>query len=118
MRPRYLTDKTKMVNAGKYTHSIIIRNPSTTTDNLGGAFSTGSTVATVWASKEDWTGSENRENGQDVANMRTKFFIRYRTDVLPKMQVVHGSDVFDIETVLDYDGTKIELILECKKVTT
>ncbi len=118
MRKRYLTEQTRMVNAGKYTHEITIRNPSTSRDAMGGVYGTGSTVATVWAEKQDWTGSEARENGQDAATLRVKFIIRYRSDVLPKMQVVHGSDVYDIEVVMDYDGSKRELTLECRKVTT
>ena len=115
MRDRYLT-KNRMVNAGKFTHEITIRNPSTSRDALGGVYGTGTTLATVWAEKQDWTGSEAQENGQDTATLRTKFIIRYRSDVQPKMQVVHGSDVYDIEVVMDYDGSKRELTLECRKV--
>lgn len=118
MRKRYLTEDTRMVNAGKYTHSIVIRNPSTSRDAMGGVYGTGSTLATVWAEKQDWTGSEARENGQDATTLRVKFIIRYLSTVLPKMQVVHGSDVYDIEVVMDYDGTKRETTLECRKVTT
>ena len=115
MRDRYLT-KNRMVNAGKFTHEITIRNPSTSRDALGGVYGTGTTLATVWAEKQDWTGSEAQENGQDTATLRTKFIIRYRSDVQPKMQVVHGSDVYDIEVVMDYDGSKRELTLETRKV--
>lgn len=115
MRKRYLTADTRMVNAGKYTESVIIRNPATTRDALGGVYGAGTTLATVWAEKQDWTGSEAQENGQDTATLRTKFIIRWRSDVLPKMQVVHGSDVYDIEVVMDYDGTKRELTLETSK---
>jgi SPP1 family predicted phage head-tail adaptor len=118
MRPRYLTTQTKMVNAGKYTHEITIRNPSTSRDAMGGVYGTGTTLATVWAEKQDWTGSEANENGQDTTTLRTKFIIRYRADVLPKMQVVHGSDVYDIEVVMEYDGTKRETTLECRKIAT
>lgn len=104
------------VNAGKYRHRITIRNASTSRDAMGGVYGTGSTVTTVWAEKQDWTGAESRENGQDTASLRTKFIIRYRTDVTEKMEVVHGSDVYDIEVVKDYDGMKRELTLECRKV--
>lgn len=116
MRKRYLTADTRMVNAGKYTRQITIRNLSASRDSLGGVYGSGSTVATVWAEKQDWTGSEARENGYDTATLRTKFIVRYRSDVLPKMQVVDGTDVYDIEVVMDYDGTKRELTLECRKV--
>lgn len=116
MRPRYLTEQTRMVNAGKYTQQITIRNAQTSRDAMGGLYGTGSTLATVWAEKQDWTGSEARENGNDTATLRTKFIIRYLSTVLPKMQVVHGSDVYDIEVVMDYDGTQRETTLECRKV--
>lgn len=116
MRKRYLTEDTRMVNAGKYTQQITIRNAQTSRDAMGGLYGTGTTLATVWAEKQDWTGSEARENGNDTATLRTKFIIRYRSDVLPKMQVVHGSDVYDIEVVMDYDGTQRETTLECRKV--
>lgn len=104
------------MGAGKYRHRITIRNAPASRDAMGGRYSTGSTVATVWAEKQDWTGTETRENGQDTASLRTKFLIRYRADVTEKMEVVHGSDVYDIEVIKDMDGTKRELTLECRKV--
>ncbi len=118
MSKRYLTNDTKMVNAGKFAHQIIIRNPQTSRDSFGGTIGTGTVVDTVWAEKQDWAGQEARENGSDTATVRTKFVIRYLSTVLPKMQVVHESNVYDIEAVLDFDGSRRELILECKRVTS
>ena len=46
----------------------------------------------------------------------TRFRIRYRTDVLPHMLVIHGDDVYDILSVMDFDGAKRELTLNCRKV--
>jgi len=105
-----------MINAGKYRHQITIRNAAGSRDAMGGAYGTGSTVATVWAEKQDWTGAENRESGQDAASLLTKFIVRYRTDVTTTMQVVHGSDVYDIEVIKDLYGRVRELELECRKV--
>lgn len=105
-----------MINVGKYRHQITIRNAATSRDAMGGVYGTGSTVATVWAEKQDWTGNEARESGQDTASLVTKFIIRYRTDVTAKMEVVHGSDVYDIEVIKDMMGTVRELTLECRKV--
>ena len=105
-------------NAGRYRHRITIRQPAATRDDTGAVIGTGATLDTVWAAKEDWSGSESRENGHETARKTTKFFIRYRTDVLVNMQVVHGTDVYDIESVLDFDGKTRELVLECKRVTS
>ncbi len=104
------------INVGKYRHRITIRHAGTSRDAMGGVIGTGSTLDTVWAEKQDWTGSETLENGQDTASLRTKFIIRYRPDVIEKMEVVFNSDVYDIEVVKDYEGTLRELTLECRKV--
>ncbi len=111
---------TPMINAGKYRHSITIRNPAadSSRDSFGGRKGTGSTVATVWAEKQDWSGSEINEANRETATVTTKWKIRYRTGILPKMQVVFGSDVYEILNVLDFDGTKRELMLESRKVVS
>lgn len=108
----------KRRNAGRYRHLITIRQPATTRDDTGAPVGTGATLDTVWAAKEDWRGAETRENGHDIARKTTKFIIRYRADVVAKMQVVHSTDVYDIESVLDFDGKTRELVLECERVTT
>lgn len=108
----------KRINAGKYQHTIVIRNPpaDASRDVFGGRKGTGTTVATVWAEKQDWTGVELNEANRETAAVSTKWFIRYRTDVLPKMQIVHGSNVYEILTVLDFDGTKRELVIESRRL--
>ena len=106
------------INVGKYRHIITIRNPATdaSQDSFGGRKGTGTTVATVWAEKQDWTGLEVNEANRETASVTTKWRTRYRTDILPKMQIVHGSDVYEILNVLDFDGTKHELVIESRKV--
>jgi SPP1 family predicted phage head-tail adaptor len=103
---------------GKYRHRITIKNPpgEASRDTFGGRKGTGSTVATVWAEKQDWGGQENNEANRETASVTTKFKIRYRIDIVPKMRVEHGSDVYDILNALDFDGSKRELVLECRKV--
>lgn len=108
---------TKMINAGKYRHSVTIRNQRPTTrDSFGERVGPGSTVATVWAEKQDWNGSEITESGRETPTVLTKFMVRYRTDLLPDMEVVLGSDVYQIVSILDFDGMRRELVLNCLKV--
>lgn len=109
---------TGTVAAGKLRHRITIKNPPTdaSRDSTGARTNVGTTLATVWAEKQDWSGSESRDASQETAVKLTKFVIRYLSTVLPKMQVVHKVDTYDIEQVLDLDGTKREMVLHCKKV--
>ena len=109
-----------MIIAGKYRHRVILRNPAadSSRDSFGGRKGVGTIVATVWAEKQDWSGSELDEAGRETASVVTKWKTRYRGDVAPKMQLVFGSDVYDIQSVLDFDGKKRELVLECRKVVS
>lgn len=111
---------TSMINAGKYRHSIVIRNPATDSsrDASGARVGTGSTVATIWAEKQDWSGSELDEANRETASVVTKWRTRYRTDILPKAQIVFGNEVYEITSVLDFDGTKRELTIESRKVVS
>ena len=110
--------KFQPINPGKYRHQIVIKNPATdaSRDSTGARTGSGTTLATVWTEKQDWSGSEIRDTSQETAVKLTKFFIRYLAAVAPKMQVVHGSDTYDIEQVLDMDGTKREMVLHCRRI--
>lgn len=106
--------------AAKYRHRITIKNPAsdTTRDGYGRRIGSGSTVATVWAERQDWQGDETTANNREVGAVTTKWKIRYRTDVLSKMLIVEGSDQYEILSVLDFDGTKRELLITSRKVTS
>lgn len=108
-----------MINAGKYRHQVTIKRPpdDSSRDTYGRRRKTPKPVlATVWAEKTDWSGQETDENGRETASVLTKFRIRYRTDVLPKMLVILGDEEWNILSVMDFDGTKRELTLNCRKV--
>ena len=104
--------------AGKYRYRVVLRNPAadSSRDSFGGRKGVGSEVATLWMEKTDWTGSEINEAGRETASVITKFRTRYRSDIAPKMQIVHGADVYEILAVLDFDGHRRELVLECRRV--
>lgn len=102
---------------GKYRHRITIKNPPTdaTRDTFGRRKGTGTTVCTVWAEKQDWQGDESTENKRESASVTTKWKIRYRTDLTPAMKIYFGGEVYDLLSVLDFDGTKRELVLTSRK---
>jgi SPP1 family predicted phage head-tail adaptor len=107
-----------MDRIGKYRHRVTIKNPplDSARDGFGRRKGTGTTVATLWAQKEDWSGDETAENGRETASVTTKFRIRYRTDLAPKMTLTHGVVVYNILSIMDFDGTMRELLLTCRKV--
>src|SRR5688572_25962134 len=107
------------INAGKYRHRVTIKAAAldSSRDTFGRRKGVGTTIASnIWAEKQDWLGDETTENGRETASVSTRWKIRFRTDVLPEMQLVHGSDTYDIQAVLDFDGRRRELMLNCRKV--
>lgn len=105
--------------AGKYRHRILIQAapPETPRNALGERTSAGATVATVWADKVDLSGRENVESAAEFADVSTRFDIRYRTDIAPKMIVVEqptGTE-YDIVSVIDANGLHKELRLLCTR---
>jgi SPP1 family predicted phage head-tail adaptor len=105
------------LQAGKYRHSIVIKNApaNSSRDTYGRRIGSGTTVCTVWAEKQDWQGSETTQGMREIANVTTKWITRYRTDIDSGMQVVDGPDTYNIQSVLDFDGTHRELVLNCTR---
>ena len=104
--------------AGKYRHRITIRNapPNSSRDSFGRRKGVGTTVCEVWAMREDWNGDENTDGKRVTASVLTKWRIRYRTDIFTEMQIVEGSDVYNVLSVLDWDGTRRELLINSRRV--
>ncbi len=104
--------------AGKYRYRIEIRNApaDTARDGFGRRKGTGTTLATVWAEKQDWAGDETAEGKRETASVIVKWKIRYRTGVSSEMRILHGADVYEILSILDFDGRRRELVLTSRKV--
>ncbi len=85
-------------------------------DSYGRRLKKGELLAEIWAEKQDWSGTETKEGGKETPSVTTRFIIRYRDDLTPAMIVEEGGDSYDIESVLDLDGTMRDLTLNCRKV--
>ena len=104
--------------AGKYRHRITVTNATldSSRDTFGRRKGTGNTVCTVWAERQDWQGDESAQGKREFASVITKWKLRYRTDITPEMQITEGADTYNILSVLDFDGTKRELLITSRKV--
>lgn len=104
------------MGASKYRHRITIRNGpgDSSRDAFGGRTGSGATVATVWAAKREIGAKEFIEGRREDAVVTVEYVIRYRTGIDESMQVVDGTQVLDIEAVLDRTGLTRELQLTCR----
>jgi SPP1 family predicted phage head-tail adaptor len=72
----------------------------------------------VWAAVEPLTGREFLEGRALDAEVSTRIRIRYRSGLVghPEMRVVWGSQVFDVEAVLEKKSERREIWLMCREV--
>ncbi len=109
----------KIINPGRYRDQVTIYNaPATSTRNdYGERTATPVALATVYAEKQDWSGREIIEVGRETPMIYTRFMIRWRSDVTANMTLTHlaTGDIYRIDSVMDMDGTRRELVLMCKR---
>lgn len=104
------------MRAGALRHFITIRQPVETQDGAGGLLTSWQNVANVWAEVVDLSGREYFSAQQVSSEVTTRIRIRYRSGVIPKMQVKDGDVDYDILAVLDPTGRREELHLMCRRV--
>lgn len=88
------------MRAGKLDQRITIQRLDLVQDAIGEIVQTWVEVAVLWASVIDLSGREFIAAQAVTTEVTTKILIRYRAGILPSMRVVHGSDIYDIITVL------------------
>lgn len=104
------------MNIGDLRHRITIQQPVESSNTFGEVEKTWQDVATVWASIEPLRGREYFDSQQINAEVTTRIRIRYRPGIKPKMRVVYGERIFDIQSVIDVEERHKEIHLMCKEV--
>jgi len=104
------------MNIGDLRHRITIQQPVESSNTFGEVEKTWQDIATVWASIEPLRGREYFDSQQINAEVTTRIRIRYRPGIKPKMRVVYGERIFDIQSVIDVEERHKEIHLMCKEV--
>lgn len=97
------------MRAGRIRHRITIQQATEIRDALGGVTQTWTDLRTVWAAVEPARGSERFALAQAKAGVDSKIVLRgpVAKDVTPKMRILFGARIFDIEAVIDVDSRNI-----------
>lgn len=103
------------MRAGDLHHRVTIQQPVESQNSYGEPIATWQDVATVWAAIEPLQGRERFDAQQVVAQVDTRIRIRYRPGITPKMRVLFGTRVFDIQAVVEPETRRRELQLLCRE---
>jgi SPP1 family predicted phage head-tail adaptor len=106
------------MRAGKLRRQLEIQQAIETQGTTGEMAIIWTTFATVFGSVEPLRGREFWAASELQAEVSTRIRIRYLDGVTPKMQVVDGSKLYWIDTVIDPEMRHIEMQLMCKEVVT
>ena len=105
------------MNAGALRQRITIRYAASSARSASGAQSvTPGTLATLWSRRTDIGGQETWRGRQLSGALDAVFQIRFRSDVTRQMQVVHGSETFEIEAVQRVGNKDEALELLCRNI--
>lgn len=79
---------------------------ASTADDSGAPEDSFTTLATVWAAREDVTGDEKFRGAEVMGIQRTTWHIRYRDDLTERDRITEFGLHYDIESLADPDGAK------------
>lgn len=104
------------MRAGDLRQRVTINSKTASQDSFGAEQITWVEFATVWAAVEPLTGREFMDARQITAEVTTRVRIRKLDGVIPEMQVVFGSKVYDVLAVLHVEERKREMQLMCQEI--
>lgn len=97
------------MQAGKLDRKIKLKTPTITKDSYGGATTTYTVAATVWANVDFSLGESFQqlyldEGARGSLKDSAVFTIRYRTDITPQMVINYKNNDWRIEGVREFGG--------------
>lgn len=96
------------MRSGDLDRSIIIQEPVRTKNPIGEYEVVWTDVITdLPCNYQGLIGRENYEASQLVAGADSRFKVRYRTDIFPRMRVIFESEIYDIQSVSEGAGRRI-----------
>lgn len=101
------------MRAGRLRQVIAIKKPVTGRDAAGGILQTTTTFLSTRAHMAAATGREYWAAEHVSTSYDIVASIRYREGITDDMELHHGSDVYDIKSIVDPTGYKRELKILC-----
>lgn len=101
---------------GRLRHLVDIEKQTETRSATGDVIVTWTAVASdVWAGIEPLRGREYFAAKQFNSEIEARIILRYRDDVTAKMRIVHGSDEYYIDSIINLNARDRELHLMCTR---
>lgn len=106
------------MQTGKLRHRVQIQQQSTAQDGYNEPIVTWAPLASIWAEIRPLSTRERLMAAADQVQAKADhaIIIRFREDIGVMQRIVYGARIFDIEGVVDPDGRRHRLRLDCSEV--
>lgn len=104
------------MKSGELTQRVSLERLQEGQDPYGQPLTDWLPVATVWAAVEPLTGREYIAASALISAVEARITLRYRPGVSSAMRVIHGADVYGIQSVIHVKSAKQVLQLMCRAV--
>lgn len=102
------------MKAGRLDRRILIQRPVPVRNDTGEQLTGWADVASVWASFNRKSGTEEQRAEQRSNRQDVEFEIRYRAGITPTMSVIHDGERYEIDDVGECgEGRRDGLLLTC-----
>lgn len=85
-----------MVDIGKLNKRITFLRLGTKTDDMGQDKAGWEDYKSVWATVKSYKASEHNFMGKLKPEVTHRFYVRYRTDIMPEMRIRYHGRIFEI----------------------
>lgn len=99
------------MRAGRLRHRVVLQRRGPGNDSHGQPDGAWTTVLKAWAAVEPLSGRELLAAMEAGATVTHRVRLRWRDGVLPVDRVLHRDRALEVESVIDVDERRIELVL-------
>ena len=103
------------MRAGQLRHSLIFQKETRSRNSFNEEEVTWADHCTVWGQVLPNAGRKYYEGLQANSEVTGEIHIRYRTDILPTMQIKHGDRTFEILSIVNPQERDRELLIYYKE---
>lgn len=105
------------INPGDYQHRVTIEKSTATADSYGQENLAWVAHCTVWAKVKPLIGKEYFAARQTVTAATHKVtLLQYVSGISPADRIRFGERYFNIESIIDVDEMKMEMVLICREL--
>ena len=102
---------------GKMRQRVSVQNPTDAADAYGQMIEAWGAAVGLWAQVQEQSTAETKDQDGQVRVQRIQVTLRWGATVSTRSRLTYRSTVYQVKSLIDPDGLKARLMLECEAMT-